>query len=91
MRGRFFCLLGSVNSAKLTPMIKEFLMKQMLKRQGVSDEQINQLINIVEQNPALFKKIAEEIKVKVASGQDEQSAAIAVMQAHQEELKNIKV
>lgn len=70
-------------------MFKEFLMKKMLKSQGVPEDQVEKVLAIVEKNPELFKKIAAEIQEKMKSGMDQQAAAMAVMQAHQEELKKI--
>lgn len=71
-------------------MFGDFLVKKMLKRQGVSEEQAAQVMGIVKQNPALFKQIAEEIKARIDKGEDQQAAAMAVMMAHQEELAKLK-
>lgn len=71
-------------------MFGDFLLKKMLKSHGVSEEQASQVMNIVKQNPALFKQIAEEIQEKVKSGQDQQAAAMEVMLAHQAELEKLK-
>lgn len=71
-------------------MFGDFLLKKMLKSHGVSEEQAGQVMNIVKQNPALFKQIAEEIQAKVATGQDQQAAALEVMLAHKEELEKLK-
>ncbi|MEK7610201.1 MAG: hypothetical protein AAB468_00385 [Patescibacteria group bacterium] len=68
-------------------MLKEFFIKRMLKSKGVSDEQIASVLKLVESNPELFKKIAEEIKVKMDAGQSQEAAAMDVMLAHQNELK----
>lgn len=70
-------------------MFKEFLMKQMLKRQGMSNEQIEMMTAMVKKNPELFKRIAEEIKQKMDSGADQQQAAIEVMMAHKSELEDL--
>lgn len=72
-------------------MIKEFLIKKMIKSKmpGVSDEQIDQVITLVQKNPALFQKIAEEAQVKMKAGMGQEQAMMAVMQAHQEELKQL--
>ncbi|OHA80876.1 MAG: hypothetical protein A2675_02165 [Candidatus Yonathbacteria bacterium RIFCSPHIGHO2_01_FULL_51_10] len=70
-------------------MIKEFLIKKMIKSKmpGVSDEQIDQVINLVQKNPALFQKIAEEAQAKIKAGMGQEQAMMAVMQAHAAELK----
>lgn len=68
-----------------------FFLKSLLKRQlkGVPDDQIDMFITIVEKNPELFKKIAEEIKAKVSQGMGQQDAAMKVMEAHKEELTKL--
>ena len=71
-------------------MFQDFLAKKLLKRQGISDEQAEQVLKIVKQNPALFQQIATEIKAKVAAGKPEQEAAMEVMMAHQAELAKLK-
>jgi len=70
-------------------MFKEFFIRKMVaaKMKGVPKEQQEQLIKAVEANPELFEKIAKEIQSKTASGKDQMSAMMEVMQAHQEELK----
>ncbi|MBI5078374.1 MAG: hypothetical protein HZB11_03380 [Candidatus Yonathbacteria bacterium] len=72
-------------------MIKEFLLKQVIKRQlkGVPEAEIDRIIGLVEKNPELFKKIGDEIKAKVKSGRSEQAASMEVMRAHQGELQKI--
>jgi translation initiation factor 1 (eIF-1/SUI1) len=68
-----------------------FIMKALIKKnlKGVPDEQIDMIIAMVEKNPELFQKIAEEIKSKMASGLGQQEAAVEVMKSHQEEIKQI--
>ena len=72
-------------------MIKEFLLKQVIKRQlkGVTEAEIDRIIGLVEKNPELFKKIGDEIKVKVKAGRSEQAASMEVMRAHQGELQKV--
>lgn len=72
-------------------MFKEFLLKQVIKRQlkGVPEAEINRIIALVEKNPELFKKIGDEIKAKVKSGRSEQAAGMEVMRAHQGELQKV--
>lgn len=61
----------------------------MLKSQGVPDEQIDMFLKMMEKDPELFKKIAEEIQHKVKSGQDQMKAGMEVMQKYQNELKKL--
>ncbi len=70
-------------------MFKDFLMRKMLKKQGVPDGQIDQLINIVNKNPDLFKKIAEEVQAKMKGGKGQMEATMEVMRSHQGELKKL--
>lgn len=70
-------------------MFKDFLMKKMLKAQGVSEAQIDTIITIFNKDPELFKKIAEEIQGRVKSGEDQSTASMAVMQKYQSELQAI--
>ena len=46
-------------------MFKNFLLKKMLRSQGVPDDQIDMIIAMMEKDPELFKKIAEEIQANV--------------------------
>lgn len=72
-------------------MLKEFLMKKMLKSQlkNVPEHEQEKLIKLVSGNPALFQKIALEIQVKMKSGKDQMSASIEVMQNYKEELQKL--
>jgi uncharacterized protein YdbL (DUF1318 family) len=70
-------------------MFGDFLLKQMLKRQGMAGEQVDALLAMVKKNPELFKQIAAEIQEKIKQGKGQQEAALEVMQAHQEELKKL--
>jgi hypothetical protein len=72
-------------------MIKEFLMKQVIKRQmkGVPDAEVDRIIALVEKNPELFKKIGDEIQAKVKGGRSQMAASMEVMRAHQAELQKV--
>jgi DNA-binding transcriptional MerR regulator len=70
-------------------MFKNFLLKKMLRSQGVPPEQIDMLLKMMEKDPALFKKIAEEIKAKMDSGVDQMTAGMQVMEKYKEELKKL--
>ena len=61
----------------------------MLKSQGVPEDQAMKVLTIMEKNPDLFKQIAAEIQEKTKGGMNQTDAAMAVMQAHQEELRKI--
>ena len=72
-------------------MLKEFLLKKMIKSKmpGVTDDQINQVVPLVQKNPALFKKIGDEAQAKIKLGMAQDKAMMAVMQAHASELKGL--
>lgn len=72
-------------------MIKNFLLKQMLKRQmkDVPDADIEKFVTLVENNPDLFRQIAEEIQTKMKEGKDQMAATMEVMKAHEDELKAV--
>ena len=71
-------------------MIKEFLIKKMLKAKGVPAEQIDPLLEIINKNPALFQTIASEVDAKMKQGgMDQTAATMAVLQKYQTELRQI--
>jgi len=70
-------------------MFKNFLIKKMLRTQGVPEAQIDMVLNMMEKNPELFKKIAEEIKAKTDAGLDQQTASMQVMQKYENDLKKL--
>lgn len=61
----------------------------MLRTQGVPEAQIDMFISMMEKDPELFKKIAEETKAKMDAGQDQQSASMEVMRKYEKELKSL--
>ncbi len=70
-------------------MFQNFLLKKMLRMQGVPEAQIGMFVSMIEKNPELFKKIAEEIQEKVKNGMDQQNAGLQVMKKYEVELKNL--
>ncbi|MCX6755037.1 MAG: hypothetical protein NT068_00650 [Candidatus Nomurabacteria bacterium] len=70
-------------------MFKNILLKKMLKAQGVPEAQIDMVLKMMEKDPDLFKKIAEEVQAKIKSGMDQQTASMQVMQKYQEDLKKL--
>ena len=70
-------------------MFKNFILKKMLRTQGVPEGQIDMVIAMMEKNPELFKTIASEIQAKVKGGMDQNTASMQVMQKYQEELKKL--
>ncbi|MFZ1020120.1 MAG: hypothetical protein WAN61_04025 [Minisyncoccia bacterium] len=70
-------------------MFQNFLLRKMLRTQGVPEAQIEMFITMIEKNPELFKKIAEEIQEKVKSGMNQQDAGMLVMKKYEQELKKL--
>jgi len=70
-------------------MFKNFLLKKMLRQQGVPEAQIDMFISMMEKNPELFKKIAEEVQEKMKNGMDQNTAGMQVMKKYEEELKKL--
>jgi 2-oxo-4-hydroxy-4-carboxy--5-ureidoimidazoline (OHCU) decarboxylase len=70
-------------------MFQNFLLKKMLRTQGVPEAQIEMFINMIEKNPELFKKIAEEVQVKVKSGMSQADAGMQVMKKYEDELRKL--
>lgn len=68
-------------------MFQNFLLKKMLKSQGIPEAQINMFISMIEKNPQLFKKIALEIQEKVKGGMSQNDAGMEVMKKYEGELK----
>jgi hypothetical protein len=70
-------------------MFQNFLLRKMLRKQGIPEPQIDMFIKMMEKDPELFKKIAEEVQAKVKAGANEQAASMEVLQKYQEELKKL--
>jgi len=70
-------------------MFQNFLLKKMLRTQGVPEAQINMFISMMEKNPELFKTIASEIQAKVKGGMSQTDAGMQVMKKYEEELKKL--
>ena len=54
-------------------------MRKMLKSQGVPEAQIDQALLMINKNPDLFKKIADEIQIKTSAGGDKMAVTMEVM------------
>lgn len=70
-------------------MFKNFLIKKMLRTQGVPEAQIEMFTRMIEKNPELFKTIATEVQEKVKGGMSQMDASMQVMKKHEEELKKL--
>ena len=70
-------------------MFQNFLLRKMLRTQGVPETQIEMFLKMMEKDPELFKKIAEEVSEKVKGGMSQTDAGMVVMKAHESELKKL--
>jgi len=66
-------------------------MKKMLKAKAgdIPEEQVDKMLDLIEKKPELFQTIALEIQEKMKAGVDQQAATMEVMQAHQDELREL--
>ena len=69
--------------------IQNFLLKKMLRTQGVPEAQIDMFIGMMEKNPELFKTIAQETKAEMDAGMDQMTASMEVMKKYETELKKL--
>ena len=72
-------------------MFKNFLMKQMLKRQlkGVPEAQQKIIMDAIEKNPEFFENIGKEIKQRTDGGMNQMAATMQVMERHKAELQKL--
>jgi len=70
-------------------MFQNFLLKKMLRTQGVPEAQIDTLIKMMEKNPELFKVIAEEVQAKMKVGMSQMDASMQVMKKYESDLKKL--
>lgn len=70
---------------------KNFLMRKMLERQlkDASPEQKELILTMVEKDPKLFEKIAEEMQAEMKQGRTQMQAAMKVMPKYQAQLKEM--
>lgn len=70
--------------------MKNYAMKKMLQSQmkDVPEDQQAMIMEMVENNPALFEKIAKEMKAEMDSnGNDQMAAAMKVLPKYQQEIQ----
>lgn len=70
-------------------MFGNFIIRKMLRTQGVPPAQIDMFVGMIEKNPELFKKIAEEVQEKVKGGVSQTSAAMEILKKYEHELKKL--
>jgi hypothetical protein len=69
--------------------VKDFFVKKLIqsKLKGIPEEQQEQIIALVMENPELFEKIGKEIQQKTKEGKGEQVAAMEVLRKYQGEIQ----
>ena len=72
-------------------MLKDLLLRKMLasKLKDVPAEEREKILSMLQKNPDFFQQFASEVQGKIASGQDQMAAVMAVMKEHETELKEI--
>lgn len=72
-------------------MLKEFLLRKMLKSQlkDVPEAEQEKLIKVISENPELFQKIAAEAQEKMKGGKDQMTAMIEVMSKYKDDLQKV--
>ncbi len=72
-------------------MFKKFIMKKMMKAQlkDMPKDQAEMLESMVEKNPDLFIKIAQETKALVKGGKDQMVATMQVSKKYRKELEQL--
>jgi hypothetical protein len=69
--------------------VKDFFVKKLIqsKLKGIPEEQQEQIIALVMENPQLFEKIGKEIQQKVKEGKGETAAAMEILRKYQGEIQ----
>ncbi len=72
-------------------MFKNFLVKKLMKSQlkNLPKDQAEMIGAMIEKNPELFMKIAQETKDLVKGGRDQMSAMMEVSKKYQKELQQL--
>jgi len=71
--------------------VKDFFVKKLIqsKLKGIPEEQQEQIIALVTENPELFEKIGKEIQQKTKEGKSEMAASMEVMRKYQAEIQKL--
>jgi ribosome recycling factor len=71
--------------------IKDFFVKKFIesKLKDLPEEQREQIVKLVSENPELFEKIGKDIQQKIKEGKSEMAASMEVMRKYQSEMQKI--
>ncbi len=72
-------------------MIKEFFIKQLIKRKlkGVPQEMQDRIAGALDKDPKFFEMLSKEIEAEVKQGKNETAAAMGAMRKHQQRLREL--
>lgn len=72
--------------------IKDFFMKKMLASQmkGVPQADQDKVFGMLQKNPELFQKIAEEVQAEVKKGKSQMNATMEIVKKYESELKSLQ-
>lgn len=73
-------------------MLKQFLMKQLIKSQlsKLPKEAQNMIMSIMEKNPDLLMKMAEDVQAAKAAGKSDQEAFMSIGEKYKNELHKLR-
>ncbi len=74
-------------------MFQKFILKKLLgsklKAAGISDDQVDMILEKIQKHPDFFKKLQAEVEAKKKQGISEQAAIMTIMREYQGELQKI--
>ncbi|TSD03415.1 MAG: hypothetical protein Athens071416_96 [Parcubacteria group bacterium Athens0714_16] len=72
--------------------MKNFIMKNLMKMQlkKLPEDQREKAEKMIDENPELLMKIAQEIQEEVKKGRDQMTVAMEIAKKYESELKGIK-
>jgi hypothetical protein len=71
--------------------VKDYFLRKMLSSQlkGVPQSEQDKIFAMLQKNPELFQKIAEDVQNKVKGGKDQMSAVMEVIKKYEGDLKGL--
>jgi hypothetical protein len=74
-------------------MFQKMLLRKLLKDQlaGIPEAEQERIFNLIEKNPDLFKKIAEEAQQKMKNGKERFAAITETFKEHEAELSALNL
>ncbi len=73
-------------------MLKQFLVKQLIKSQlsKLPPEAQKMIMDIMEKNPELLMRMAQDMQAAKASGKSDQEAFVSLSEKYKDELQKLK-